>query len=178
MACLYYENISLSPILGLPCPELPEWANGGPILVFMMLEPFSLISTQENRSNDMLHAYIMKHLILRLPNGPQGGSVLPKWANRDLILVFMILGHFSLISSHENGSNGMLHAYITKNVNFINSGQVGNGPLGGDHRKKNCPPFMMWQKLVFDYTISVLFRNNKKFHMDSMSRSVGVVAGL
>ena len=129
MACLYYENISFSPILGLPGPELPEWANGGPILVFMMLEPFSLISTQENRSNDMLHAYIMKQLILTrlgLPNGP----------NRDLILVFMILGHFSLISSQGNGSNGMLHAYITKNVNFINSGHVGNGPLRGDRHKK------------------------------------------
>ena len=64
MASLYYENISFSPTLGLLDPELPEWANGGPILVFMMLKPFSLISTQESRSNDMLHAYIMKHLIL------------------------------------------------------------------------------------------------------------------
>ena len=64
MSCLYYENISFSPILGLLGPELPKWANGGPILVFMMLKPFSLISTQENRSNDMLHAYVMKHLLL------------------------------------------------------------------------------------------------------------------
>ena len=64
MACLYYENISFLPIFGLPGHELPEWENGGPILVFMMLKPFSLISTQESRSNDMLHAYIMKHLIL------------------------------------------------------------------------------------------------------------------
>ena len=64
MACLYYENISFSPILGLLGPELPKWANGGPILVFMMLKPFSLISTQENRSNDMLHVYVIKHLLL------------------------------------------------------------------------------------------------------------------
>ena len=64
MACLYYENNSFLPIFGLPGHELPEWANGSPILVFMMLKPFSLISTQESRSNDVLHAYIMKHLIL------------------------------------------------------------------------------------------------------------------
>ena len=71
MACLYYENISFSPILGLLSPEMPEWANGGPILVFMMLKPFSLIPTQENRSNDMLHPYVIKHLLLThfgLPN--------------------------------------------------------------------------------------------------------------
>ena len=36
---------------------------------------------------------------------------------------------------------------------------------------------MMWQNTVFDSTIGVLFRN-KKFHMDSMSRSVDVDAGL
>ena len=82
MACLYYENISFSPILGLPSPELPEWANGDPILVFMMLK------------------------------------------------------HFSLISSQENRSNGMLNAFITKDVNFINSGHVGDGPLGGECYKK------------------------------------------
>ena len=52
MACLYYENISFSPILSLPGPELPKWVNGGPILVFMMLKYFSLISTEEKRSND------------------------------------------------------------------------------------------------------------------------------
>ena len=63
-------------------------------------------------------------------------SVLPKWANRGLILVFIILEHFSSISSQENGSNGMLHAYVTENVNFINSGHVGNGPLGEDRHKK------------------------------------------
>ena len=131
--------------MGLPGAELPEWANGRPILVFMMLKPFSLISTQKNRSNDMLHAYIMKHLILTrfgitqspAPPLPEG-SVLPKWDNRGLILVFMILGHFSLISCQENGSNGMLHAYITKNINFINSGHVGNGPLGGERHKKTA----------------------------------------
>ena len=61
----------------------------------------------------------------------------------------------------------MLHTYITKNVNFINSGHVGNGPLGGDRSQKNSPPLRMCQKMVFD----------KKFHMDSMSRSVGVAAG-
>ena len=133
--------------MGLPGAELPEWANGRPILVFMMLKPFSLISTQKNRSNDMLHAYIMKHLILtrfgitQSPAPPPPlpeGSVLLKWDNRGLILVFMILGHFSLISCQENGSNGMLHAYITKNINFINSGHVGNGPLGGEHHKKTA----------------------------------------
>ena len=64
MACLYYEKISFSPILSLPGPELPKWANGGPMLVFMMLKHLSLICTQENRCNDMLHAYILKHLIL------------------------------------------------------------------------------------------------------------------
>ena len=36
----------------------------------------------------------------------------------------------------------------------------------------------MWQKTVFDSTIGVIFRNNEKFHMDSMSRSVGVAARL
>ena len=61
MACLYYENISFLPILCLRGPELPEWANWGSILAFVMLQLFSLISTQENRSNDMRHAYIMKH---------------------------------------------------------------------------------------------------------------------
>ena len=55
----------------------------------------------------------------------------------------MILGHFSLISSRENGSNGMLHDFITKNVNFINSGHLGDGPLVGEHRKKDCPTLMM-----------------------------------
>ena len=64
MAGLYYENISFSPILGLLGPELPGWANGGLILVFMMLKPFSLISAPENRSNNNLHAYIIKHVIL------------------------------------------------------------------------------------------------------------------
>ena len=133
MTCLYYENISFSPILGPLGPELPGSANGGLILIFKMLRPFSLISTQENRSNDNLHAYIIKHLILTCfgaTQWPPGGSLFPKWANRGLILVFMIFGHFSLISSQENGSNGILHAYITTYVNFINSGHVGNGPLG------------------------------------------------
>ena len=84
MACLYYENISFSPILSLPGPELPKWVNGGSILVFMMLKYFSLISTQEKRSNDMLHAYILKHLILThfgTTQWPPGGSVFCKWAN-------------------------------------------------------------------------------------------------
>ena len=81
MTCLYYENISFSPILGLPSPELPE------------LDPHP-------------------------------------------ILVFMMLKHFSLISSQENRSNGMLNAFITKDVNFINSGHVGDGPLGGECYKK------------------------------------------
>ena len=103
---------------------------------------------------------------------------MPKWDNRGLILVFMILGHFSLTSSQDNRSNGMLHAYITKNENFINSGHVGNGTLGETAIKKIAPPLMMWQKTVFDSTIGVLFRNDKKFHMDSMSRSVIVAAGL
>ena len=79
---------------------------------------------------------IASWLVLGLPNGPPVESVLPKWANRGLILVFIILEHFSSISSQENRSNGMLHAYITENVNFINSGHVGNGPLGEDRHKK------------------------------------------
>ena len=112
------------------------------------------------------------------PPPPPRGLVLFKWANGGLTLVFMILGHFSLISSRENGSNGMLHDFITKNVNFINSGHLGDGPLVGEHRKKDCPTLMMWQKTVFHSAIGVLCINNKKFHMDSMSRSVGVAAGL
>ena len=64
MTWLYYENISFSPILALSGSQLPEWANGGPILVFMVLKPSSLIFTQENRSNDMLHTFIMRHRIL------------------------------------------------------------------------------------------------------------------
>ena len=58
MTWLYYENISFSPILALSGSQLPEWANGGPILVFMVLKPSSLIFTQENRSNDMLHTLL------------------------------------------------------------------------------------------------------------------------
>ena len=56
----------------------------------------------------------------------------------------------------------MLHAYITKKVNFINSGHVGHGPLGRDCRKKNCPPLMMWEKAVFDSTVGVPFRKKQK----------------
>lgn len=48
----------------------------------------------------------------------------------------MILQHFSLLSSQENGSNGMEHVSIIKKVNFINLDHVGNGPLGGDRCKK------------------------------------------
>ena len=79
--------------------------------------PFSLISTQENKSNDMLHAYLIKYLIwtcLGTTQWSPGWSILPKWANRGLVLVLMILGHFSLISFQESRYNGMLHAYITK----------------------------------------------------------------
>ena len=110
-------------------------------------------------------------LVLGLPNGPQGGSVLPKWDNRGLILVFMILGHFSLTSSQDNRSNGMLHAYITKNENFINSGHVGNGTLGETAMKKNCPTthdvaknsfwlyyrctFQKWQKIPYGLHVQV-----------------------
>ena len=58
----------------------------------------------------------------------------------------MIHGHFSLISSQENESNGMQHVSIIKKVNFINLDHVRNGPLGGDHCKKKCPLLMMWKK--------------------------------
>ena len=68
---------------------------------------------------------------------------------------------------------------LQKKVNFINSGHVGHGPLGRDCGKKNFPPLMMWEKTVFESTIGVPFRKKKKKnHMDSMSRSVGVAAGL
>ena len=56
----------------------------------------------------------------------------------------------------------MLHAHITKKVNFINSGHVEHGPLGRDCRKKNYPPLMMWEKTVFDSTIGVPFRKKQK----------------
>ena len=99
--------------------------------------PFWLISTQENKSNDMLHAYIIKHLILTCLGTTQwspGWSILPKWANRGLVLVLMILGHFSLISFQENRYNGML-CYMPI-LQSIHSGYVGNGLLGGDCHKK------------------------------------------
>ena len=81
MACLYYENISFSPILSLPGPELPKWVNGGPILVFMMLKYFSLISTEEKRSNDYATCLYFETSHFGTTQWPPGGSVFCKWAN-------------------------------------------------------------------------------------------------
>ena len=50
---------------GSPGPRV-AWMGkwGSNFSFYMMLKPFSLISAPENRSNNNLHAYIIKHVIL------------------------------------------------------------------------------------------------------------------
>ena len=157
MAGLYYENISFSPILGLLGPELPGWANGGLILVFIwclnLFHWFLLRKTDLTITYMPILSNMLFWLVLGLPNGPPGESLLCKWANRGQILVFMILGHFSFIPSQENGSNGMLQASITKNV--------ANGPLGVGDCCKRITLHLCGKKWFFDSTIGVLFRKTK-----------------